>query len=126
VCGRYGPCATEGVGEIFEEGDRPARIEFASGKAGNLPAPVLREIVRLVCSPSRGLTCTCKNGASLSESFGPICSPAPTARFREASPRFADALCRRLEPALPFAAALRRPLFDVVGVCDFSLVMLTP
>jgi hypothetical protein len=124
--GRGGRCSTEGVGEISEDGNRPAKIELASGKAETLPVPVLREIVRRVCSPSRGLTCSSENGASLSESLGPTCMPVLTTRFREARPRFADALCRRLEPALPFAAALRRPLFDVVGVCDFSLVMLTP
>jgi hypothetical protein len=39
-----------------------------------------------------------------------------------------DALCRRLElePALPLRAALRRPLFDVVGVCDFRPAISTP
>jgi hypothetical protein len=36
---------------------------------------------------------------------------------------FADALCRRLEPAPPLAAVRRRPLFDVVGVCDAVLAI---
>jgi hypothetical protein len=82
--GRDDRCATEGVGERFEDGDRPAKIELTSGKAETLPAPVLREMVRRVCSPSRGLTCTSENGASLSESLGPTCMPVLTARFREA------------------------------------------
>lgn len=78
-----GPCSTEGVGEMFEDGGRLAKIELAGDKAEILPVPVLREIVRRVRSPSRGSTCTSEDGAPLSESPGPTCK-ALTARFREA------------------------------------------
>ena len=79
-----GPCSTEGVGEMFEDGGRLAKIELASDKAEILPVTVLREIVRRVRPPSRGLTRASEDGAPLSESLGPTCMPALTARFREA------------------------------------------
>ena len=36
-------------------------------------------------------------------------------------PHFADALRRRLEPAWPFAAALRLLAFGLAGLCDAAL-----
>jgi hypothetical protein len=69
---------------MFEDDGRLAEIELASDKAEFLPVPVLREMVRRIRSPSRGLTCTSEDGAPLSESLGPTCMPALTARFPEA------------------------------------------